>query len=132
MSKRTKHHEFLEEDFANTKQDLALFFETYHGEQAQALLARLDADVTLSIARAHGNRNALNVIVNGDGLFFTRHSHSSAANDPAATAKKAIRLKPCSLDKLAHHLLVCGYDAEDFLTKLKESLWNIFAMSRLH
>lgn len=132
MPKKTKGPEFLEEDFLNTKKDLALFFENYHGEQAQALLARLDADVTLSVARAGRSGNAIDFIVNGNGLFFAQHPRDSATNDSTASTKKALPAKPCSLDKLARHLLVCDYDAEDFLTKLKVSLWNIFAVSRLH
>jgi hypothetical protein len=132
MPKKTKNHEFLEEDFLNTKKDLALFFENYHGEQAQALLARLDADVTLSVARAGRSGNAIDFIVNGNGLFFRRRPRNSDTNDLAASTKKTLRMKPCSLDKLARHLLVCDYDAEDFLMKLKVILWNIFAMSRLH
>ena len=132
MPKRTKYREFLEEDFITTKQDLALFFETYHLEQAQALLARLDADVTLRIEPTGRSGNAIDFIINGNGLFFAQHPRGSATSDSTTSNKKPVRVKPCSLDKLAHHLLVCDYDAEDFLIKLKASLWNIFAISRLH
>lgn len=116
--------------FLNTQKDLAHFFEHDHGEHAQALLADSEKEIIINLSEVGNASKNLDIIFTGEGLFFLQHPRRQKNTRSSLLKKKKCARKPCSLALLAHHILVCDYSAEDFLTKLKTDLWDAFVESK--